>query len=137
MSITYISHTADIRMLIKAKTLQILFKEALKGMGNILKESICNQPFYGDKKLTINVKASGTTNLLIDFLSDVLSHTYIEHMVFCSINTMTLRNDTISAQLSGSRVEVYDEEIKAVTYHEANVIKNKEGLWETIIIFDI
>ena len=40
-------------------------------------------------------------------------------------------------KLSGTRINNFDEEIKAVTYHEANVIKNKKGLWETCIIFDI
>jgi len=29
------------------------------------------------------------------------------------------------------------EDIKAVTYHEAEVKKKKDGIWETMLIFDI
>ncbi len=31
----------------------------------------------------------------------------------------------------------YEEEIKAVTYHEAEVIQNHKGIWEMIVIFDL
>jgi len=50
MSIKYLSHTADIRMLIEAENLQDLFALGVKGMNNILKEAFCDKPFKIDKK---------------------------------------------------------------------------------------
>ncbi len=137
MSIAYLSHTADIRMLVKAKTLEGLFRDAVKGMGNILKDDFCEQSHKVDYIEMIEVQATDYTNLLIDFLSEVLSHSYIEHIVFWDIEIIKLSEFKIKAKLSGTQVDSYDEDIKAVTYHEANVIKSKQGLWETYIIFDI
>ncbi len=137
MSIKYLSHTADIRMLIEAKTLQELFALGVKGMGNILKESFCNDSNKIDVKNMIELKASDHTNLLIDFLSDALSSSYIETAIYCTIEIIEFSNYKIRAQLSGTRIDQFDEEIKAVTYHEANVKKNDKDLWETYIIFDI
>lgn len=137
MSIEYRSHTADIRMLIQAKTLEGLFKDAVKGMGNILKENFCEQSHKIDYTEIVEVQATDNTNLLIDFMSEVLSHSYIENVVFWDIVVIELSEFRIKAKLSGTQVEAYDEDIKAVTYHEANVMKNPQQFWETLIIFDI
>lgn len=137
MSIEYLSHTADITMYIQAKTLEGLFKNGVKGMGNILKEGFCEFSHEIDAKVMIEVKATDNTSLIIDFLSDVLSQSYIENVVFWNIEIIELKKYKIRAKLSGTKVEIYDEDIKAVTYHEANVTRNDEGYWCTSIIFDI
>lgn len=137
MSITYLSHTADIRMLIEAKTLQSLFVEGVKGMGNILKENFCESSHKIDTEVMIELKATDNTSLLIDFLSDALSQSYINNVVFWDIEIIELMEYKIRAKLSGTQVEIYDEDIKAVTYHEAHVTKNDKGYWGTSIIFDI
>ena len=137
MSITYLSHTADLRMLIRDEALQGLFVQGVVGMSNVLKESFCEQPHEMDKRIIIEVQASDSTNLLIDFLSDVLSCSYIEKVVYCHLKILEFSGQNIIAELSGASVEQFDEEIKAVTYHEANIVKNDKGLWETCVIFDI
>lgn len=124
-------------MLIKAKTLQDLFSEGVKGMSNILKESLCNKPHKINKKIIIEVQASDNTNLLIDFLSNVLSNSFIEKAIYCHIKIIEFSEFKIKSELSGSNIDRFDEEIKAVTYHEANIIKNNKDLWETYVIFDI
>jgi SHS2 domain-containing protein len=43
----------------------------------------------------------------------------------------------VIATIKGNRVSYFDEDIKAVTYHEAAVKQNNEGQLETVIIFDI
>ena len=137
MSITYVSHTADIRMLIFDKTLQGLFEQGVKGMNNILKEKFCEKTPNIDIRTLVNVEASDTTNLLVDFLSDVLSSSYIEKSIYCEMKIIEFSGQKIKAELLGTKVEAFDEEIKAVTYHEADVIMNDYGLWETFVIFDI
>ncbi len=137
MSISYHSHTADIRMVIKAKTLEELFEFSIKGMSNILKEDACKESYDIQSKITIEISASDYTNLLIDFLSEVLSYSYIENAIYCTINFLEFSAYTLKAEVSGSHIEQFDEEIKAVTYHEANVCKNGKGHWQTGVIFDI
>ena len=75
--------------------------------------------------------------MLIDFLSDVLSISYIENAIYCTVKILKFSDYTIKAEISGMNVEIFDEEIKAVTYHEASIKKNNNNLWETYIIFDI
>ena len=106
-------------------------------MNNILKESFCNPSNKIDVIETIHINASDYTTLLINFLSDVLSSSFIEKVVYCNIEIVEFKAYQMIVKLSGTRINNFDEEIKAVTYHEANVIKNKKGLWETCIIFDI
>ncbi len=136
MWIEYLPHTADIRMKIRGKTLEALFCNGIKGMGNILKEGFCVGQQAFDLSLTIEVSSTDTTCLLIDLLSEVLSVTYIENAIFCNADFLRMDADRTSVELYGNYVESFDEEIKAVTYHEADVYK-KDGLWESMVVFDI
>ena len=138
MSIKFLPHTADLRMELEAKSLQELFVLAVKGMSEILKKDLCNQTSTFNKKAIIETRASDNTNLLIDFLSDVLSISYVEQTIFCRVKILKFSYYIIKAEIMGSDIEMVDEEIKAVTYHEANVHQDIEDhLWKTYIIFDI
>ena len=137
MKIKYLPHTADIRMSIEGETLQNLFKAGVKGMANLLKENTCELTHKFNSKTRIKTCSLDYTNLLIDFLSDVLTYTYTNKTIYCKINILSLEKYKIVADVFGVETNDFDEEIKAVTYHEAEVIKNKNNLWETCIIFDI
>ena len=137
MTIKYLPHTADIRMSIEAVSLPSLFSLSLKGMAEILKDNGCEQHISSTLKETISLEATDTTCLLIDFLSEALSLSYIHKSIFCHANIVELSENHIQAVISGFEIDTYDEEIKAVTYHEAAVIKNEVGNWHTIIVFDI
>lgn len=137
MKIEYLPHTADVRMLIQAESLPKLFSAGLKGMSNILKEGICDHTFKFNSKKTIKVSAADDTNLLVDFLSEVLSQTYANKIIYCKVHILSFTQQTIIADIFGVPVDVFDEEIKAVTYHEAHVSKTSGKQWETYIIFDI
>jgi len=137
MTIKYLPHTADIRMFIEGETLQELFKAGVKGMANILNENICDHSYRFNSKTRIKTNSSDYTNLLIDFLSEVLTHTYTNKTIYCKINVLSLEKYNIVADVLGVETNDLDEEIKAVTYHEAEVIRNKNNLWETCVIFDI
>jgi SHS2 domain-containing protein len=77
------------------------------------------------------------TTLLIDFLSDILTASYERKMIFNTLQIKQLTDTPLDAMLLGYSVEQFDDDIKAVTYHEAEVIRNAKGNWETVVIFDI
>ena len=137
MPIEYRSHTADIRMVITAKTLKELFQLSLEGMSNIMKAADCDKEDSFRRCDQIELKATDVTNLLIDFLSEVLSMSYVERSVYCKLSCSELTEQVITAEIYGRPVDQFDEEIKAVTYHEADVRRNPAGDWEVTIIFDI
>ncbi len=70
-------------------------------------------------------------------MSEVLTYTYEEKAIFSKVEFIKLEDKELSGIVYGENVQGFDEDIKAVTYHEAEVKKNKKGNWETIIVFDI
>jgi len=137
MKIQYLPHTADIRMKIKGSTLKELFVAGMIGMGNILKEGFCNKNTPIDSKSKIEIHALDRTCMLIDFLSEILSHSYAEKSIYCKVEFQEFTSNKIKAILFGTHTNKLDEEIKAVTYHEAQVHRNRNNQWETLVVFDI
>lgn len=134
---SYHSHTADVIMKVRADTLNELYETAMRGTSNLLKNNFCNQILAGSSEKKIVVRSVDRIALLIDFLSEVLLSSHINKAIYCNLNIVKLTDQEIEATISGSSVEYFDEDIKAVTYHEANVFKHKNNQWEASIIFDI
>ncbi len=133
-----LSHTADIRLYITASGFEELFQSALRGMANLQKGDFCEQQ---DQSLviqdSIQLHAIDRTSLLIDFLSKVLTLSQINRVIYCKVNFHKLSDTELTATIEGNKVNFFDEDIKAVTYHEAELIENKDRQLETVIIFDI
>ena len=132
-------HTADIRMQVEGDTLAELFRAALLGMDELLSPGICNNKSKssGQIQCEISVVSSDATALIVDFLSEVLTYAYEKKTVFCKIDFQQIGEKKLKARIYGKKVSSFAEDIKAVTYHEAQVRKNEKGNWETLIIFDI
>ncbi len=137
MNIEYLPHTADVRMKISGETPEQLFLAGLLGMSQILKENLCNESHSLEKQAEIELKAPDLTCLLVDFLSEVLSISYTEKAIYCRMENVDLTETRAKAILYGTGINKLDEEIKAVTYHEAEVARKSSNHWETIIVFDI
>ena len=129
-------HTADVRLELSASNLEKLFCVAIEGMAEIIKPGCCSSP---KTQITqeLAVQSMDTTTLLIDFMSDVLAQTHINKAIFCKAIFHELTEKSLRATIFGQPVESFDEDIKAVTYHEAEVVKNAQGNYETMIVFDI
>ncbi len=133
----YESHTADVLMRVSGSNMHELFENCLKGMSNILVNGFCDTTDHYDINLTLEIKAIDKTGLLIDFLSEVLSLSYVQKSIFCRVNFTMLTERQLQARIFGKCFGTLEEEIKAVTYHGADIYKNSKGHWETKIIFDI
>jgi len=132
-----IPHVADVRLRIEGDTLSELFLAGLEGMSQIIKQDFCanNKTFLLERN--ISIVASDTTSLLVDFLSEALTYSYVERAIFCEAVFDKLTPIGLKAVIFGKKVNYFNEDIKAVTYHEANIVKNKKGNLETVIVFDI
>ncbi len=130
-----IAHVADIRLSVEGSTMPELFNAALEGMAEIITPQQCTPPF--NKQIELSVASVDATTLLIDFLSDVLTQTHLTKALYCKAEFTELSEKKLQAKLYGNMVKSFDEDIKAVTYHEADVKKNGRGNFQTIIIFDI
>ncbi|MFC1598064.1 archease [Patescibacteria group bacterium] len=135
----FIGHTADVRLVIEGDTKEELFTAALLGMNELMKKGECADPGDGQPTITeeIEVSAPDFTALLVDFMSTVLTMSHQYKAVFCDVVFSELSDDTLKAKIMGREVEQFDEDIKAATYHEADVRENEAGNLQTTIVFDI
>ncbi|MGH8014998.1 MAG: archease [Candidatus Zixiibacteriota bacterium] len=129
-------HTADVRMWVESDTRNGLFEEALIGMAELIKKSGLKQS--GPKiNAVIELEAPDQTSLLIDFLSAVLTLGHQKKAVFTAVKFDKFSETALSSAVTGFETDGFDEDIKAVTYHEAEIEQNQAGRFETIIVFDI
>jgi len=130
-------HTADVRLKIEGKTQEKLFMSALDGMDEIIKRGFCKDLDKPQLRQVISIKSSDLTNLLIDFLSEILTLSHENKAVFCKVKFLRLAKTFLHAEILGTKVDRFDRDIKAVTYHEAEVKKNESGKLQAMIVFDI
>ena len=137
MKIEYLPHTADVEMRVEGNSRKELFEAAIRGMAQVLREDGCTLQETYPLSRRIALQAPDLTCLLIDSLSDILALSFIHKAIFCRAGFIELSENRIVADLYGYEVDGFDEEIKAVTYHGAQVRQSGSTTWETRVIFDI
>lgn len=137
MSYKILPHTADLRMFVAGDSLEILFSEALAGMASILNKKIKIGAEKETVKREIEIDSPDQTALLIDFLNKALSLSQINREVYTRAVFKKFSPTFLSGTLEGVPIGKFDEDIKAATYHEADIQQDKDGSWKTIVIFDI
>ncbi|MBN2101059.1 archease [Candidatus Dojkabacteria bacterium] len=134
MSYKRLEHTADVEVLVEADSLESLFCDSLDAMVEIM-----GPEKKGDKSTnrTVSIGSIDLTALLIDFLSEVLALSEINNEYYEVEKIQFMNENRVEVVLAGRPIETFSEDIKAVTYHEADVVQDKDGKWSTKIIFDI
>lgn len=136
-STEFLTHTADVRLKVRGDTLPELFEASLAGMNRLLMPDFNVEDREATVKQQVHVESGDVTSLLIDFLSEVLTLSYMYKSIYFKLSIDHIAEHELTAVVKGTGVEGFEEDIKAVTYHEADVSKNEGGEWETIIIFDV
>ena len=137
MAYQVLGHTADLRMKISGKSLPELFLSGVSGIAEILRSDLKEVPRSDLVEKEIKIEAPDVTVLLIQFLSKVLTFSHTEKAVFCEAEFSKLTETEIEVKVFGRKVEEFEEDIKAVTYHEAEVKKNEKEKYKTMLVFDI
>ncbi|MBI5045622.1 MAG: archease [Candidatus Niyogibacteria bacterium] len=137
MGFIILPHTADLRMRVDGLSLQELFLGAFEGMMRVLKERKPSREAAKIFKRRIKISSADASALLVDFLNEVLYNAYSHKEIYLSVAFKNISNTELEAEIFGVPVEDFDEDIKATTYHEADIKKNKSGKWETVLVFDI
>ena len=132
---TFVGHTADMRLQIEASTLAELFQVALLALAELMyPKAPCEKP---TSTQVITISSVDTTSLLIDFLAEILALSHIKATLFTQVEFQSLTPTQLTAKIYGVPVDHFEKDVKAVTYHEAEVKTTKSGTFETSIIFDI
>ena len=135
MSFEEISHTADIKIRVRAPTLEGLFSETFKALMQIM---------YGTNRAggvirDIRVESSDNESLITDFLSEVLFVSEVENLVF-SDASVRINGLCLTAELRG---EPFDpvrhsggSEVKGISYSGLAITHDANG-YMLDIIFDV
>jgi len=149
-----LEHKADLKIRAFGKTKEELFLSMLKGMAGGLRPKIKNHLIakqlptvhtrQGAKRLVrkakiknIKIKSLDLAALLVDFLSEVLYLTQVNREVYNGVKFNKFSDTKLEAELLGQKVERFDEDIKAVTYHQLDIRQRRDGIWEATVLFDI
>jgi SHS2 domain-containing protein len=127
-------HTADIRLRVEASTLADLFREAMLGMFEIMRAQPADDA--APVRSRIEIRSADQTALLVDFLNEALSRAHIGRECFERAEFERLTEREVVADLVGRAPARFEQDVKAVTYHEAEV-RQEGGVWSTTLVFDI
>ncbi|HUP50290.1 MAG TPA: archease [Thermoanaerobaculia bacterium] len=128
-----VEHTADIRIRVRAASREELFADALRGLMAVVDPHGLTAGAAGAE---ISIDAPDTTVLLVDFLNEALSRAHADREIYTKVTFGRLTDTNLTARLEGVRVEGFGEDVKAVTYHEAEV-REHAGEWSTLLVLDI
>lgn len=127
-------HAADLRIKSRGKTREELFAHSLLGMAEYMKKSISAMKTTVTR--SIEVASPDVTALLVDFLSRTLALADASQEVYPRAAFDEFSETHLKGTLFGLPVEKFDKDIKAVTYHGAEIQKTAFG-YEVTIIYGI
>jgi SHS2 domain-containing protein len=135
-----LSHTADIRVDITAQTIEKLFINAASCLFGLLTD-IKIKP-----KITreVQLEAQNLEELLVFWLNELVSVFYSFKFLPCSYKIIIEDSEglkVLKAKIKGADFDPYNNkhmklEIKAATYHNLKIEKNKKS-FEAQVIFDV
>lgn len=122
-------------MKITASTLEGLFREAALAMMSYIKTSDGVQEPKTEREFEIS--APYRTNLLIDFLNEILFLSRINKEIYNDIKFLDFSEVHLKAVLGGVFVDSFDKDIKAVAYHGEDILEVPHKDFEVEVVFDI
>lgn len=128
-----IPHIADVRLRVTASSMEELFRDAMRGMYAVMRAEPGSRPVQ--RNIAVHDSAD-TTSLLVDFLNEVLHRAHVAREMFTDASFARFDETSLDATLTGVTPASFEEDVKAVTYHEAEVRREGEG-WTTMLVFDI
>lgn len=137
MAYELIDHTADIGICVTETSVKDLFATAAHAMFEQITDT---SRLKGENTKAIHVKGIDRSDLLINWLRELLWNWTIDNCLIKQIVITEIKNDHIRAEFSydefDPQIHEILKDIKAVTYHGASVDRTDTG-WQATIIFDV
>lgn len=129
-----IEHTADRALRIYGSNLEELLRHAAQGMNSLMTDAF--PPPSRLKKKSVSLDAPDVESLLVDWLSELAYWAETEMLVFQKFDFHAVSPTHVTATLYGSRAPQLEKHIKAVTYHNLEIVQTAAGLTATVV-FDV
>jgi SHS2 domain-containing protein len=134
MGFEEIEHTADHAVKVYGIDLRELFISAAQGMTSLMIQDVSS--VSGEITKAVKLETIDTESLLVEWLSELAYWAEAEMLVFNKFKIHTISATDIDASARGAKVADLEKHIKAVTYHNLNIVKTRKGL-EATIVFDV
>ena len=145
----YLEHTADAKFESYGKTIEEAYENATLAMANIITDTETIEP-----KITkdISIKSENLESLLYDWLEKLITLLELEGFLLAKVKIKKIKEikkDTkegkiqyhvLTATIQGDTYKHKYElktEIKAITYNDMEIKKNKENTWTITAVVDI
>lgn len=129
-----VEHTADWSLRVYGRNMSQLLENAALGMAYLLVDDLESVPL--DVERTVSLEAFDAETLLVDWLSELAYWAEDEQLVFREFELDGTAENDLSAVVRGGKAAELQKHIKAVTYHNLNIVETDEGLTATIV-FDV
>ncbi len=127
-----LEHTADLKIRAFGKTKEELFENAMTGMFTGVRYKGGGK----EVKQEVNMTSLDFPSLLVDFLSEVLYLSEVNHQVYYQFQYKTFTDENIKGVLLGKGIENIGIAIKGVTYHGLDIHQREDKIWQATILFD-
>ena len=132
----FLDHTADLGINVRGEDLKDLFEAAAKALMHLM---IGGESQANTSDISVTISGQDLPDLLVRWLGEILYLFEGEDLVVTSIHIEFLSLSRLDADLKtvpfDPTVHEILSEIKAVTYHQIQVI-DKGSFWEAQVIFD-
>ena len=132
-----LDHTADIGLIVYGENLKTLFENAGEAFFHLITDL---KKVRRRIEKRVEIEKEDLDRLMVDWLSELLYFHDVESLLFKGFKVESVGENGLKAVVKGEPfqdgVHVIKTEIKAVTYHQIEVLK-KKGSWRAQIIFDL
>ncbi len=132
-----LDHTADIGLIVYGEDLKSLFENAGKAFFHLITD-LKKVRLRTEKR--IEIRKESLERLMVDWLTELLYLHEVENLLFKEFKVESVGEEGLKARVKGEAfqegVHVIKTGVKAVTYHQIEVRKKREG-WRAQIIFDL
>ena len=129
-----IEHTADSALRIFGTNLTELFLSAAAGLTHLMAADVSDISTEIEK--SIELDAIDAESLLVEWLNELAYWAESEMLVFKKFRIQKATATHLQAKIFGGKTPMLEKHIKAVTYHNLEIIKTAKGL-EATIVFDV
>lgn len=129
-----IEHTADRALRIWGSNLEELLLNAARGINSLMvtKHTPCSE----HQEKFVELEAMDAESLLVDWLSELAYWAEREMLVFHEFKIESVSPTHLGVRMYGTRVTQLEKHIKAVTYHNLEIVQTADGLTATVV-FDV
>ena len=129
-----VEHTADWALRVRGRDLRELLVNAARGMGHLLVSD--PETVSTDVERRLELDAFDAESLLVEWLSELAYWAEAESLVFSEFDLRRVTSHHLEAVVRGGRASSLQKHIKAVTYHNLEILEREDGL-EATVVFDV